>query len=335
MLVPETMDEVSTKDMIVNGFNQLGLNQENPSEIYLLPAALIYRISEFLQDDRWLILCHLKNIGPKRLILKGQQFLESKYENVLSRLPTLEVLEISYPHGRGEIDYVAFKNLVNLKVLRVQLNRYTHIGLSSISSLQELRELDLSYNSLKDGLCEQLSQLSHLKVLRARQTQLTSKGVHNLSSMVQLVELDLGNNSIKNEGCEHISKLINLMVLNIQGTNTNHDGVLYVASSLEKLEKLNLNGNGNPKHDGNVSCLHLSKLKSLKEIRFEGAGVTAVGLENLATSRSVEHMKLLHLNKNAIGDIGCISIAKFVNLKGIVHCPILLMMSQIYVKQFN
>jgi Leucine-rich repeat (LRR) protein len=284
--------------------------------IYLLPSDLIYRISSFLKDDRWPIWCPINGMGPKHLILqrKFEKCFDSKYELVfaLSSLATLERLELLDPHNKKEFHYNTLKPLRNLRILRIQLNRYNHIGFSSLSTILDLRELTLNGNRLNDTYCEDLSKLANLQMLRLRQCSLTTTGIHKLTRLNGLEELDISMNSVRDQGCKHIAKLLKLKRLNLASTGITHVGVGELVS-IEKLEVINLTGNRRSNHDANCSCLHLSKLKHLKEIQFNSCGVTAHGIAHLATT--LGHLQILHVNNNAIGNEGCISIAKFQDLK--------------------
>mmetsp|Transcript_14391 Transcript_14391/g.16350 ORF Transcript_14391/g.16350 Transcript_14391/m.16350 type:complete len:106 (-) Transcript_14391:1346-1663(-) len=81
-------------------------NQENPlreqlAGIQTLPPQVLYHVSEFLEDDRWLLWCPVNGLGPKRLVLQGNKGLNSLCESLSSfhkRLGVLEELTLYDPY---------------------------------------------------------------------------------------------------------------------------------------------------------------------------------------------------------------------------------------------
>ncbi|XP_062415383.1 NACHT, LRR and PYD domains-containing protein 3-like isoform X1 [Pungitius pungitius] len=185
----------------------------------------------------------------------------------------------------------------HLKTLRLSFCFLSEIiceDLSSVLSSQSssLRELDLSYNNLRDYgvklLCYGLSPHCDLETLRLSRCDLSERSCEDLSSVLRsqsssLRELDLSNNGLQDSGvkllCDGLkSPLCHLETLSLSGCLITEGGCASLVSALRSnpshLRELDLSYN----HPGDSGMMLLSDgLKDpnwrLETLRVEPAGV--------------------------------------------------------------
>ncbi|KAJ0794608.1 putative leucine-rich repeat-containing, plant-type, leucine-rich repeat domain superfamily [Helianthus annuus] len=95
-------------------------------------------------------------------------------------------------------------------------------GLERLSSLKKLERLDLSSNSIENGVFPSLSALTSLKVLDLSDNSLGGNfPAHELATLENLEELYLSDSSyygtFQNQGSERVSVLKKLKILDLEG----------------------------------------------------------------------------------------------------------------------
>ncbi|XP_045924620.1 leucine-rich repeat-containing G-protein coupled receptor 4 [Micropterus dolomieu] len=153
----------------------------------------------------------------------------------------------SVPHGtwlldlRGnkmtEVRTGSFIGLWSLKVLLMSNNSIQTLQPQSLSSLQFLERLDLSFNQLRWLPLAFSQSLSSLQELRLDHNLLQHLDSASLSEFENLRKLDLSYNRIRAMDVRAFSSLVRLSLLNLEGNRLNvlKDGLLSRQQSLEVL----------------------------------------------------------------------------------------------------
>ncbi|XP_073345287.1 uncharacterized protein [Pagrus major] len=154
---------------------------------------------------------------------------------------------LSVPHGTWLMDLTgnkltevrtrSFMGLWTLKILLMSNNSIQNLQPQSLSSLQFLERLDLSFNRLR-WLPEDFSQgLSSLQELRLDHNLLQHLDSASLADVENLRKLDLSYNRIRTMDVRALGGLSRLRILNLEGNRLNvlKEGLLSRQQSLEVL----------------------------------------------------------------------------------------------------
>jgi Ran GTPase-activating protein (RanGAP) involved in mRNA processing and transport len=142
------------------------------------------------------------------------------------------------------------------------------VDLEKISKLP-LKALRLYNNGIGDRGCEYISKINTLEILDLYDNGITKDGIKYISKCKKLKHLGLGFNLIDDEACKYLSEL--------------------------SLVELNLNNNS----IGNLGCIYLSKISSLKYLNLYDNYVEEMGGIHLLRSHV---WSFLDLRKNIIRD---------------------------------
>ncbi len=165
-------------------------------------------------------------------------------------------------------------------------------GLSNLSGMVSLRELELAWTDVCD------ENLIHLKTLRSLEKltlldnrKITGDGLVILEELPSLKNLSLYKTPVTNAGLRHLRNLPLLEVLNLQDTDVNDEGLAYV-QELPKLKSLVL-----PPGITGEGLAKLKGLTLLEELSFGYTGmVTDAGLAHLKDMKSLRSL-LISSNK--------------------------------------
>ncbi|MEO2020164.1 MAG: hypothetical protein ABGZ53_38020 [Fuerstiella sp.] len=134
-----------------------------------------------------------------------------------------------------------FSNLPALRRLCLQnCGNITGTGLSSLSTLSELRELDLRGTVLsEDGMLE-LGHLVQLELLLLDAVNTTDKGLAQVAGITALKTFGFTDAPVTDDGLAHLASLQRLEELNIsECKQITNDGLLHLAK-LKSLKRLSL-----------------------------------------------------------------------------------------------
>ncbi|HIE99309.1 MAG: hypothetical protein ABGZ23_21175 [Fuerstiella sp.] len=159
-------------------------------------------------------------------------------------------------------------------------------GLQPFSNLSALRRLCLQNcgNITGTGLSN-LSTLSELQELDLRGTVLSEQGMQELGRLVQLHSLLLDAENTTDEGLAQVSMITALKKFSFTDVPVTDDGLAHVAS-LQQLEELNIFECKQITNDG---LIHLAKLKSMKRLSLmECPMLTGDGMVHLEAMTGLE-----------------------------------------------
>ena len=130
------------------------------------------------------------------------------------------------------------KDLTKLKKLELRdCGAVTSLGMSYLSGMAELRELDLTNTTIGNEGLEHLKGLTNLETLNLWSTRIDDSGLVHLESLPNLKWLKLDQCNVGDKGMKSVGKLANLEYLHIGSTQVTDDGLksLY---GLKKLKEL-------------------------------------------------------------------------------------------------
>ncbi|GKU93333.1 hypothetical protein SLEP1_g6935 [Rubroshorea leprosula] len=191
-------------------------------------------------------------------------------------------------------------------------------GLERLSSLSNLKVLDLSYNQLNNSILSSLASLSSLKVLNLAFNEMEGS-LHNpeLVALNELKKLDLSNNSVESfmapKGIKRVSSLSNLEVIHLLDNSFNNT-TLSSLGGLPSLKILDLSRN---KLKGILNIKELVALNNLKELDLSENEVESfVAPKDSHTLKELEVLLLegYSLHNNFLQSIGTLNSLKVLSV---------------------
>ncbi|XP_014511463.1 LRR receptor-like serine/threonine-protein kinase GSO2 [Vigna radiata var. radiata] len=183
----------------------------------------------------------------QELILRSNS-LNNRFLSSLSGLPHLQGLDLSQNQLEGTLDISGLLTSSNLTLISLRNNNiHNFVANQGTKSLDRLDFLDLDWNMI-DGnkLRESLRTLSlsirELSISYNNLTGTIAEDFHDLSNLQQLT-LD-GNINMKNNFFESIGNLTSLKTLSVSYCHINDTLPAADWYKMNKLEELNLEGNG-------------------------------------------------------------------------------------------
>ena len=156
--------------------------------------------------------------------------------------------------------------------------------LGGISGLTSLVHLNLGNAAIGEAL-QSISTLSALKTLAIPHTQVSDEHLQHLRAMRQLTTLDLSSCEVSD--LRYLSALDQLKALNLSNTAM-YPVALHDLGAFHQLEDLDLTGL--TIHDKTLAAL--AGLPVLTRLSMKDTTWTAQGLQNLASSQSLTHLRI-------------------------------------------
>jgi len=150
-----------------------------------------------------------------------------------------------------------------------------------------IRELDLTFESVRDPDLLYIASMPSLRSLRLFDTEITDNGLVHLKDMRSLTLLDLSSTAITTDGLRHLAGVSSLTTLLLWGIRVTDAGLLHV-KRLSALHTLNL-------WDTAIGDRHLEALNSLSLLRtliLRGTDITDTGLVSLRGLTSLAELDL-------------------------------------------
>lgn len=170
---------------------------------------------------------HLEYVGLNANRFDSQS--GKAFGELLSAIPGLQELDISYTHGMGDLWFQAFAKAIKPKALH---------GLQ----LLDLIETNMGDSGLT-AVIKVLKQTPNLKILRLSDNLVQEKGIKALTKMLyvhpmlRLEQLQVSGNNIKSRGMKTLAKALqantlpNLQVLFLNGNDISDQGLIALAHS--------------------------------------------------------------------------------------------------------
>jgi Leucine-rich repeat (LRR) protein len=186
----------------------------------------------------------------------------------------------------------------SLTSLDLSMTRITDRGLLALKPLSNLTDLNLHYAEMvtDQGLAV-LKNLKRLKRLNLRGTKITDSTLQMLNSLTSLESLDIGFAQVTDSGLLRLGALSNLKELSIGG-NKLTDAGLQVLRQMPALTSLDLSGSQRTDSGlWSVSVTEsglatISTLKSLRNLRLNGMGISPRGLAQLKDLSNLDRLDL-------------------------------------------
>ncbi|XP_045204796.2 leucine-rich repeat-containing G-protein coupled receptor 5A-like [Mercenaria mercenaria] len=228
--------------LLLNNNNITGINRDDFKNISIREVVLRKNPMKKIARDAFQEIRHVLEIldldSDRITIDEGLRFLHGLYK--------LKVLDLGYNRLKNEYEefpseVFANSNLSSLTTLTLQALQMTKIDDGAFSGIENLEQLDLSYNFISDFPSE-LRKLKNLKGLKLYSNELTSIKNNTFAGLTKLKKLLLGVNEITAESIE--LGAFNDLTDSIEEINLYQNPLMKVPSevlqNLKNLKKLSL-----------------------------------------------------------------------------------------------
>jgi Leucine-rich repeat (LRR) protein len=204
------------------------------------------------------------------LNIKAVRGLEDHQLDGLSSLRRLKILQVGDLHEANDLDDGWLRNLrslPNLQRLTAVNTGLTGWGVGEIARLQDLRELDLTQSrALRDADLPALSSLRNLRVLNLSRTAAGEYTTDALSQLRRLERLTLSYTAVTDRAVEDLAYLEHLAFLDLSSTEVG-DRAMRTLSGMRRLKNLVL------RKCRGVTARGLRELERLRLESLEAPGV--------------------------------------------------------------
>lgn len=194
----------------------------------------------------------------------------------VGKLRLLERLDLSQT-GIGDEGVGHLRSLRLVSTLILSGNpRITGATMQCLTSMQQLRQLDLSGTSVDDEGARQLAALQSLYELDLSAARVTDEGVRRLCSLKQLRCLRLHGNDISDDALLGLAALPELSTLTLGSRRVTNEGLSTLARS-DSIRYLMVSGCT----ISDAGLVSLARMKCLREVHVRNTSVTANGIAEL------------------------------------------------------
>ena len=165
--------------------------------------------------------------------------------------------------------------------------------LQAISTLHNLRELNLAYSHTTDDNLHTLRALTNLTSLWLVSTRVTDRGLSNLSAFPLLNTLGLDSTAITDKGLLTLGRIKTLTSLYIGSNSISDDGVTALGS-LVSLENLRVN------HNRRITSRSIAAIAGLSRISFLQIDSTSVDDKCVDDLLKMTNLTFLHAANTGI-----------------------------------
>lgn len=162
--------------------------------------------------------------------------------------------------SNNQISSVAFESSAQLTNINLSNNRLT--SMINVTHSNNLQQLDLSYNSIKDFAISSFSEMNDLHVLNLKKSGLTSLDFGIFSQQTKLISLDISDNNLKEIDFDMFLFMSSLSVLYIDGNELTNVDVSDLKNILPNLTTISISRNLFQCHD------LISVMKTLNSLRI-------------------------------------------------------------------
>lgn len=229
--------------------------------------------------------------------------------NLLTSFQYLDHLWIQGCQPPVSADFSFCSKLSSLVISNCQLTAHQK---SSISRIENLRELQLLNVGVTDGDLEYIGELTELKSLDVAENNISDDGIAHLSTLHVLEELCLNETTISGAALEYLSCQSTLKRLFLSGSDI---GDTHLDKLLEfpDLEELSLCRTRVT--DRGVQTI--ASVKKLRALYLNDTAITDLGVENL--SARAHKLVCLHMSRTSISD-ECIRFLRVMPSLNANHC---------------
>lgn len=194
-------------------------------------------------------------------------------------------VDLQYCHVDDSL-LASLSSLEDLRALNLAGVNLSPQHISKLSSLNKLQILTLSNSSISDSDFSCLSALTELRSLRVVGTKITDRSLASVAKLKHLQTFDATGTIVSDQGVRNLLSLP-LVSLDLWGTNVSDEGVQSIAS-ITTLEHLGLQETTIT----DKSVPYLTKLSNIRTLFINKTKVTQHGVNTIRQSRplcSVEY----------------------------------------------
>jgi len=180
-------------------------------------------------------------------------------------------------------------------------------GLTNLSGLRDLRELQLASTCVSDDDLKSVDGLTSLRVLGLAGTRVTDAGMPHLAKLPNLTTLWLCSLQMSDRGLQCLNPLEHIRVLHVQDTQVTEEGLLRYVHSHKMLSSLALSGIP----VGDHAIAQIARRGPFYEFQLYGTAITDEGIRHLLSQKS---LRILTIGRTRVSRAGIPDLAKLAEL---------------------